>query len=71
MTASNTGATAAEPSRLAYRPREAAALLGCSHQFVYQLIRKGQLRAVRIGRAQLIPAGELDRLLAGGADAVA
>jgi excisionase family DNA binding protein len=59
-----------EPNLL-YRPREAAALLGISRATLYRLVAAGRLRAVRIGRAALIPREELARfvreLQAGGA----
>ena len=49
--------------RVAYKPREVAAMCGLSRSFVYQLIARGDLRAVRIGRAVVIPAREIERLL--------
>lgn len=55
----------ADPPRLAYRPREAAKALGCSHQLVYDMLRDGRLRSIVVGRARLIPADSLAALLAG------
>ncbi|MEW6572941.1 MAG: helix-turn-helix domain-containing protein [Bacillota bacterium] len=52
-----------ELKRVSYKPREIAAMTGLSKSFVYQLINSGNLRAVRIGRAVLVPAAEIERLL--------
>ena len=49
--------------RVAYKPGEVATMTGLSRSFVYQLIRRGDLRSIRIGRAVLIPAREIERLL--------
>ncbi|MGW2340619.1 helix-turn-helix domain-containing protein [Streptomyces sp. NPDC001661] len=38
-----------------YRPEEAAARLRISRSMVYEEIRLGRLRTVRIGRRRLIP----------------
>lgn len=51
------------PRRVAYPIPEAAALLGMSRSGIYQLIDRGELRRVKIGRRSLIPASELDRLI--------
>lgn len=50
------------PMRLAYPINESAHLLGVSRRTVYQLLARGELRAVRIGDRQRIPADELARL---------
>ena len=50
------------PARLAYPINESAALLGVSRRTVYELIRRGTLRPVRVGARQRIPAAELARL---------
>lgn len=47
------------------RPAEAARLLGVCRDTVYVLMRSGQLKSVRIGRARLIPLSALDELIAG------
>ena len=49
--------------RKSVRPTEAARLLGVSRKTVYVLMRSGQLRSVRLGRARLIPVAALDELL--------
>ena len=51
------------PLRLAYRVPEAAEALGICRAHVYNLITRGELRAVKIGGSTRIPATELARLL--------
>jgi excisionase family DNA binding protein len=51
-----------EPPRCV-RVEEAARLLGVGRSTVYDLIRSGRLRSVKIGRRRLIPRDALDRLL--------
>lgn len=51
------------PARLVYPINESAALLGVSRRTVYELIRRGTLRPVRVGARQRIPAAELARLI--------
>ncbi|MFD9880079.1 helix-turn-helix domain-containing protein [Streptomyces alboflavus] len=48
-------ALAATAKRLLYRPEEAAAALGIGRSMVYEEIRLGRLRTVRIGRRRLVP----------------
>lgn len=55
--------TAVEP--LVYSPDGAAHALCCSRQFIYKLIRSGELRAVKIGRVTRIPADDVRRLAGG------
>lgn len=47
------------PAMRLYRIPEAVRLLGLSRTVVYELIRAGRLRAVRQGRARLIPASAI------------
>ena len=49
---------------LALSYRQAADALGVSERTVWQLVRDGQLRAVRIGRSVRIALAELQRYLA-------
>ena len=59
--------TAAQPvPRTAYTVDEAAASLGICRASIYNMIARGELRAVKIGRSTRIPAAELDRILSGG-----
>lgn len=44
-----------------YSPAQAAEVLSLSRQHVYNLISRGELRAVKIGRATRITADELER----------
>ena len=46
--------------------REAAELTGLSHWTLRQYIRKGKIRAVRIGRRVLLEPSELARLVEAG-----
>lgn len=49
--------------RLAYKPAEAAEIIGVSRQFIYTLIQRGQLRTVSLGKRRLIPRSALLELL--------
>lgn len=57
--------------RVLYRVEDAATLLSVSRTRVYELIRSGQLRTVRVGKLRRVPARSLDeyvaRLLRGSA----
>jgi excisionase family DNA binding protein len=55
----------ARAERLAYRPDEAADLLGISRELVHDLLRTGQLRSVKAGRRRLIGKHHLEEFLAG------
>ena len=54
--------------RHAYTPAEAATALGLCRASIYNLMARGELRYVKLGRSTRIPASELDRLVgtAGG-----
>jgi excisionase family DNA binding protein len=41
--------------RLVVSIGEAASLLGVSRSFAYELVRRGELRVVRLGRRQVVP----------------
>jgi excisionase family DNA binding protein len=49
--------------RLAYRPDEAARVLGCSRDTVYKLLASGELKGWKLGAARLINADELRRFV--------
>lgn len=49
--------------RHAYTPAEAATALGLCRASIYNLMARGELRYVKLGRSTRIPAAELDRLL--------
>ena len=46
------------------RPEEAAHVLGISRSKVYELIRAGRLRAVKLDRSRRIPGEAVDELIA-------
>lgn len=50
--------------RAAYPIPEAAFLLGISRSGVYDLISAGSLLRIKIGRRTLIPAAEIERIVA-------
>lgn len=52
------------PPRLAYRVPEAAQALGLCRASIYNMITRGEIRTVKIGRSTLIPAAELERVVA-------
>jgi excisionase family DNA binding protein len=54
---------AAPVRRYAYTPAEFATTLGVCRATVYNMITRGELRFVKLGRLTRIPAAELDRLL--------
>ncbi len=51
--------------RLAYSPAEVAEALGCTRTHVQNLIARGEIRSVKLGRKRLIPRAVIDDLLAG------
>lgn len=52
------------PERAAYSIAETMQLLGgCSRGHIYNLIKRGELRVVHLGRRVLIPASEIKRLV--------
>lgn len=50
--------------RHAYSLDEAAQSLGISRRTVYELMDAGKLSTVKLGRRRLVPARELERLVA-------
>jgi excisionase family DNA binding protein len=52
--------------RLAVGLKEAEKLIGISKHTLRQRVRRGQIRAARIGRRILIPMAEIERLIALG-----
>lgn len=49
--------------RLAYKPADAAALLGIGRNRVFELLKSGDLASVRYGRTRLIPRKAIERFL--------
>ncbi len=54
--------------RRGYSPAEAARIVGCGRTKVYDLIKEGRIRPVKIGTRTIIPKSEIDRLLNGTDD---
>jgi excisionase family DNA binding protein len=50
--------------RLAYRYAEAAQAMGCCTEHIANLVKRGQLRSVELGRCRVVPKDELQKLLA-------
>ncbi len=55
--------------RLAYRPTEAASVLGLGRNRIFELLRSGELRSVKYGRTRLIPRTAIEEFLSGGPQA--
>ena len=51
--------------KLAYSVPEASRLLGLSPRHGYELCRRGELPALRLGGRWIIPRGRLEEMLAG------
>lgn len=51
------------PVRLVYTVDETAALLGISRTLAYELVARGELAHVRLGRRIVVPRVALERLL--------
>jgi excisionase family DNA binding protein len=49
--------------RIAYSPAELAVALGCTVQHVHNLIARGELRSIKLGRKRLIPRSVVEELL--------
>lgn len=64
MTVANDRLRAQSPDRLAYSMSEFAEKFGCSRQHVQNLITRGELPSVKLGRRRFIPASVVDELLA-------
>lgn len=52
-----------ESAKLTYKPEEASPLLGIGRNTVYELLRSGRLRSIRIGRKIIIPASAINEFL--------
>jgi excisionase family DNA binding protein len=51
------------PKRVAFKPAEVAGMVGMSESGIRNLIRGGQLRAVRWGERWLVPVSAIEELL--------
>jgi excisionase family DNA binding protein len=56
--------TTIPPAKLAFSIDEGCAALGITRPTIYKLIHRGELRTKMVGTRRLIPAAELERLLA-------
>jgi excisionase family DNA binding protein len=54
--------------RRGYSPAEAARIVGCGRTKIYDLIKEGRIRPVKVGARTIIPKSEIDRLLNGDDD---
>lgn len=61
----------AEPTRLVLTVAEAAELLGISRAFAYELVARGELPSIRLGRRVVVPRVQLLALVEAGAEAPA
>lgn len=52
------------PIRLAYQVGAFCNLVGISRSHFYRLVKKGEIKTVRLGTRTLVPACEVERLLA-------
>lgn len=52
-----------EITSVSFRVEDAARALGIGRTFVFQLIKEGRLKAVKIGRRTLIPVAECEAFL--------
>jgi excisionase family DNA binding protein len=50
---------------LAHQIPEACARVGVGRTMMYQLIKEGQIKPIKVGRRTLIPETELQKLVAG------
>ncbi|HEV8534847.1 MAG TPA: helix-turn-helix domain-containing protein [Candidatus Limnocylindria bacterium] len=64
MTGAATISSAPTILKLVLTPEEAAKVLSCSRQYVHELIARGELRSVKLGRLRRIPVDGVRELLA-------
>ena len=57
-------------ARLTMRVEDAAALLGISRGLAYELVNRGELPALRLGRRLVVPTSALEELVASAGKAV-
>lgn len=60
--------SAPAPDRIAWTAAELAEALGCTRQHIQNLISRGEIHSVKLGRRRFIPRAVVDALLSGGAD---
>lgn len=52
------------PAKLLYRVPEAAEVTGISRSTLYELMSRGQLESIKVGRSRLIPHDALEEFIA-------
>lgn len=52
--------------KLCLRVKDAAAMLGLSRNFTYELVKQGKLPMIKFGKRLLIPRAALEKMLEGG-----
>ena len=66
MSDANASSTGALPAnRIAYSPTELAEATGSTRQHIQNLIARGELPSIKLGRKRLIAADVVERLLKG------
>ena len=60
--------TSSSGTRLTVRVEEAARLLGISRGLAYELVNRGELPALRLGRRLVVPISALEDLVAGASN---
>lgn len=58
--------TTPTPQPLGYRPEQVAALTGLSRTTVFALLKSGELESRKIGKARIVLARSVEKLLEGG-----
>jgi excisionase family DNA binding protein len=66
MPSKNSDTVAAKPEPSLYRVKDVAERLSLTYRTVHRAIKAGRVHAIRCGGAVLIPATELQRILAKG-----
>ena len=59
--------TPTEQSPLTITVERAGQLLGISRGLTYDLVRRGEIPAIRLGRRVVVPASAIEEMLRGGA----
>jgi excisionase family DNA binding protein len=70
LAGTNTEVTAMDEPRLTLTVTEAAKLLRLSRAFTYELVARGELPSVRLGRRIVIPRVAIERILNDSVDAL-
>lgn len=58
--------TTPTPQPLGYRPEQVSALTGLSRTTVFALLKSGELESRKIGKARIVLARSVEKLLEGG-----